>query len=59
VSIRRGVLKWLDIGSDEVSLKYSGHGYGSKLSLCLTILVVAGFFAFLIIFNIVAFDTKT
>lgn len=44
------LLKWLDIGSDTISLNF-GRGYGSKTSIFLTIIFVAGFIAFLLLFR--------
>jgi hypothetical protein len=51
------VLKGLDSGSDIIALNFYGSGHGSKTSVCLSLTVVIGFLAFLVIFNIFSFST--
>jgi hypothetical protein len=57
--LRSGVLKWLDTGSEEISIMYKGNGYGSRTSLCLTLLFVGSFVAFLFFFNVLSLSTST
>jgi hypothetical protein len=52
-------LKWLDTGSDQISVIYKGSGHGSKISVCLTLLFVGGFIAFLALFGVLQFPTTT
>jgi hypothetical protein len=44
------MLKWLDTGSDTISVNFA-RGHGSKTSIFLTLLFIAGFIAFLILFK--------
>jgi hypothetical protein len=55
--LRKAVLKGLDSGSDIIALNFYGSGHGSKTSVCLSLTVVIGFLAFLVIFNIFSFNT--
>lgn len=57
VEVKRAFLKWLDIGSEDISLLYAGSGHGSKTSVCLSVLFGVGFVAFLIIFGVLKLDT--
>lgn len=38
---------------------YKGNGYGSRTSLCLTLLFVGSFVAFLFFFNVLSLSTST
>ena len=41
------VLRWLDCGSEAVSVRYAGGGHGSGSSVCAALLFLAAFLAFL------------
>jgi hypothetical protein len=57
--MRKAVLKWFDTGSDSISIFYKGSGHGSKASVCLTLIFMAGFIAFLILFGMLQLTTST
>jgi hypothetical protein len=54
---RKKILKGLDTGSDTISIRYSHGGHGSEASFCCSILFLAGFIAFLLMFNIIQLST--
>lgn len=51
VTMRQIFLKWLDVGSDQITLNFS-RKYGSLISIILTILFFGGFIAFLLYFGV-------
>lgn len=56
VTMRRTFLKWLDLGSDQITLNFS-RKYGSLASIVLTILFFGGFVAFLLYFGVLQLTT--
>lgn len=46
------LLRWLDGGSEVVSVRYAGGGHGSGSSVCATLLFFAAFLAFLALFGV-------
>lgn len=52
VTLPSTLLRWLDSGSDAVSIRYAGSGYGSGSSVCTTLLFFAAFLAFLTLFGV-------
>lgn len=59
VIVRKQMLKWLDAGSDEISVLYQGNGHGSRLSVALTFTFAVGFLSFLLIFGVMQQITST
>lgn len=52
MAVPRRLLRWLDNGSDAVSVHYAGLGHGSGSSVCATLLFMAAFLAFLALFGV-------
>jgi hypothetical protein len=57
VRVRKAVLRFLDAGSDSISISYRKKGIGSRASVIITLVAVVGLLAFLIIFGIMKSDT--
>jgi hypothetical protein len=56
---RSALLTSLDSGCDSISVSYPGQGYGSKKSVCLSLIFAAGFLAFLVLFGVFKYNTTT
>lgn len=56
--MRVGLLKWLDLGSDPINVRYR-YGHGSKYSVGVTVIFLVGFMAFLYYFGVMQFTTTT
>ena len=50
--VAMALLRWLDSGSDAISVRYAGSGHGSGSSVCATLLFCAAFLAFLALFGV-------